>query len=154
MTTRSFPAVPQERRWYVVDAKEYTLGRLASHVAQILRGKHKPTYSPHVDHGDHVVVLNAAQIQLTGKKREKKTYFRYTGYMGGGRLKSLDEMMTNTPEEVVRRAVRGMLPKTRLGRQMIRKLKIYAGEVHPHEAQAPVAVTLGRTTENLAPNGE
>lgn len=149
MTTRSFPAQPQERKWYVVDAREYTLGRLASYVAQILRGKHKPIYSPHVDHGDHVVVLHARKVQLTGKKLEKKTYFRHTGYMGGGRTTSLESMMTHTPEEVIRRAVKGMLPKTRLGRQMIKKLKIYAGEAHPHEAQGPVAVTLGRTTENL-----
>ena len=149
MFTQSFTASAEERRWYVVDASEYPLGRLASRVAVILRGKHKPTYTPHVDHGDHVVVINAANVQLTGKKLEKKTYFRYTGYMGGGRIKTLENMMANEPEEVVRKAVKGMLPKTRLGRQMIKKLKIYRGSEHPHESQGPVAVTLTDTTESL-----
>jgi len=149
MPTQSFTAPPEERRWYVVDASEYVLGRLASRVAVILRGKHKPTYTPHVDHGDHVVVINAANVQLTGKKLEKKTYFRYTGYMGGGRIKTLQNMMAKEPEEVVRMAVKGMLPKTRLGRQMIKKLRIYRGSEHPHESQNPVAVTLTDTTESL-----
>ena len=149
MPTQSFTAPPEERRWFVVDASEYVLGRLASRVAVILRGKHKPTYTPHVDHGDHVVVINAADVQLTGKKLEKKTYFRYTGYMGGGRVKTLQNMMAREPEEVVRMAVKGMLPKTRLGRQMIKKLKIYRGSEHPHESQNPVAVTLTDTTESL-----
>jgi large subunit ribosomal protein L13 len=149
MSTQSFPAQPENRTWYVVDAGEYPLGRLASRVAIILRGKHKPIYSPHVDHGDHVVVINAALVQLTGKKREKKTYFRYTGYMGGAKIKTLEEMMIKTPEEVIRHAVRGMLPKTRLGRQMIKKLKIYRGSEHPHEAQNPKAVTLADTSEAL-----
>lgn len=149
MPTQSFTAPPEERRWYVVDASEYVLGRLASRVAVILRGKHKPTYTPHVDHGDHVVVINAANVQLTGKKLEKKTYFRYTGYMGGGRIKTLRNMMAKEPEEVVRMAVKGMLPKTRLGRQMIKKLRIYRGSEHPHESQNPVAVTLTDTTESL-----
>jgi len=118
-------------------------------VAVILRGKHKPTYTPHEDLGDHVVVINAANVQLTGKKLEKKTYFRYTGYMGGGRTKTLEDMMAKEPEEVVRKAVKGMLPKTRLGRQMIKKLKVYRGSEHPHESQNPVAVTLTDTTESL-----
>lgn len=149
MPTQSFTAPPEERRWFVVDASEYVLGRLASRVAVILRGKHKPTYTPHVDHGDHVVVINAANVQLTGKKLEKKTYFRYTGYMGGGRLKTLQNMMAKEPDEVIRMAVKGMLPKTRLGRQMIKKLKVYRGSEHPHESQNPVAVTLTDTTESL-----
>ncbi len=138
MPTPIVPADPAERTWYIVDAREYPLGRLASRVASVLRGKHKPSYSPHQDQGDHVVVVNAGEVQLTGKKRLNKTYFRYTGYSGGGRTDSLDEMMTTRPEEVVRRAVRGMLPKTRLGRQMIKKLKVYAGENHPHQAQDPL----------------
>ncbi len=137
MSTPTIPADPANRTWYVADARDYTLGRLASRVATVLRGKHKPIYSPHLDHGDHVVVINAAEVQLTGKKLLNKTYFRYTGHMGGGRLTPLSEMMAETPEEVIRRAVRGMLPKTRLGRQMIKKLKVYAGPQHPHEAQGP-----------------
>lgn len=149
MTTQSFTAPPGDRKWYVVDAEEYTLGRLASRVAVILRGKHKPTYTPHVDHGDHVVVVNAARVKLTGKKLTTRTYLRYTGYTGGLKSKSLEEMMERAPEEVVRRAVRGMLPKTRLGRQMIRKLKIYRDSEHPHEAQNPIPVTLSGTTEPL-----
>lgn len=142
MATESFPGQPENREWLVVDAGEVPLGRLASRVATILRGKHKPIYSPHVDHGDHVVVVNADKVRLTGKKLEKKTFFRHTGYIGGGRTTPLSEMMATRPEEVVRRAVKGMLPKTRLGRQMIKKLKVYAGEKHPHEAQNPRAVSL------------
>jgi len=137
MSTPTIPAKPEDRTWYLVDARDYPLGRLASRVASVLRGKHKPVYSPHQDHGDHVVVVNAAQVLLTGKKRYNKTYFRHTGYIGGGKFDTLDEMMSTRPEEVIRRAVRGMLPKTRLGRQMIKKLKVYAGEEHPHQAQNP-----------------
>ena len=142
MPTESFPVKPDNREWYIVDAQEYPLGRLASRVATILRGKHKPIYSPHVDHGDHVVVVNAGKVQLTGRKLEKKTYFRHSGYIGGVRTTALSEMMATRPEEVVRRAVKGMLPKTRLGRQMIKKLKVYAGDKHPHEAQNPRTVSL------------
>lgn len=149
MSTQSFPSRPENRSWYVVDAEEYTLGRLASRVAVILRGKHKPIYTPHADNGDHVVVVNAAKVRLTGKKLEKKTYFRHTGYVGGVKTKTLDEMMRSKPEEVVRKAVRGMLPKTRLGRQMIKKLKVYRGPEHPHAAQSPSAVTLSDTHEAL-----
>jgi len=122
----------------VVDAQEFTLGRLASRVATVLRGKHKPIYSPHLDHGDHVVVINADKVRLTGRKLEQKTYFRHTGYMGGGRITALKDLMANRPEEVVHRAVRGMLPKNRLGRSMIRKLRIYSGIAHPHQSQNPV----------------
>ena len=145
MPTKSFSADPEGRNWYLVDAEKYPLGRLASRIAVILRGKHKPIYTPHADLGDHVVVVNAAKVQLTGKKLKKKTYFRHTGYMGGGKTQTLEELMTRRPEEVIRRAVKGMLPKNRLGRQMIRKLKIYQGEVHPHEAQAPTPVILSDT---------
>ena len=142
MTTPSFPAKPEARSWYVVDAKDYPLGRLASRVAIILRGKHKPIYSPHVDHGDHVVVVNAALVQLTGKKLVKKTFFRHTGYISGVKIDTLKECMATKPEEVVRRAVRGMLPKTRLGRSMLSKLKVYPGGEHPHRAQGPVPLRL------------
>jgi len=142
MSTKIVPPDPAHRTWYVVDAQSYTLGRLASQVARVLRGKHKPEYSPHQDHGDHVVVLNAAQVRLTGKKLGKKTFFRHTGYIGSVRIKTLEEMMSREPEEVVRRAVRGMLPKTRLGRRMIKKLKVYPGGEHPHAGQNPVPLGL------------
>lgn len=142
MPTETFPVRPEERSWYVVDAKDYPLGRLASRVAIILRGKHKAIYSPHIDHGDHVVVVNASQVQLTGKKLVKKTFFRHTGYISGVKIDTLKESMAKEPEEVVRRAVRGMLPKTRLGRSMLRKLKVYAGNEHPHKAQGPVPLRL------------
>jgi len=138
MSTPTFPVKAENSNWFVVDAQDYTLGRLASRVATVLRGKHKPIYSPHLDHGDHVVVINAEKVQITGRKLEKKTYFRYTGYIGGGRTTTLQELMAKAPEEVILKAVRGMLPKTRLGRSMIRKLKIYAGDKHPHAAQGPV----------------
>jgi large subunit ribosomal protein L13 len=144
MSTPIVPVKPQDRSWYVVDAQVYPLGRLASHVAAILRGKHRPEYSPHQDHGDHVVVVNASRVRLTGKKRSKKTYFRHTGYLGGVRIQTLEEVMAKAPEEVVRRAVRGMLPKTRLGRSMIKKLKVYPGADHPHRAQNPVSVRITR----------
>jgi len=140
MTTPTLPVRPEERDWYLVDAREYTLGRLASRVATLLLGKHKPIFSPHLDHGDHVVVVNAAMVQLTGKKLTKKTFFRHTGYISGVKIETLEEMMAKTPEEVVRRAVRGMLPKTRLGRSMIKKLRVYAGSDHPHGAQMPKAL--------------
>jgi large subunit ribosomal protein L13 len=145
-TTRSFPSDPGSRNWYVVDARDYTLGRLASRVATILKGKHKPIFTPHADNGDHVVVLHAGEVRLTGKKLRQKTYFRHTGYPSGGRLDTLEEMMTLRPEEVVRRAVKGMLPKTRLGRQMISKLKVYRGGDHPHRAQNPQPLPVPRRT--------
>jgi large subunit ribosomal protein L13 len=135
--TRSYAAEPESRDWYVVDAREYTLGRLASRVASILRGKHKPTFTPHADRGDHVVILHAAEVRITGKKLRDKTFFRHTGYPSGVKIDTLEAMMEKRPEEVVRRAVKGMLPKTRLGRQMISKLKIYRGGDHPHRAQNP-----------------
>jgi large subunit ribosomal protein L13 len=136
-TTRSFPTDPESRAWYVVDARDYTLGRLASRVATVLRGKHKPTYTPHADRGDHVVVIHADAVRLTGRKLRDKTFFRHTGYPSGVKIDTLEDMMATRPEEVVRRAVKGMLPKTRLGRQMIGKLKIYRGGEHPHRAQNP-----------------
>ncbi len=128
------------RRWYLVDADGVVLGRLAAQVARVLRGKHKPEYTPHVDCGDGVIVINAAQIRLTGGKPQQKTYFRHSGYMGGGRLIPFKRMIERKPEWVIRRAVQGMLPKTKLGRQMMKKLRVYAGSEHPH---------AGLTTEPL-----
>ncbi len=120
------------RVWYLVDADGVVLGRLAAEVARVLRGKHKPEFTPHVDCGDGVIVINAARVRLTGRKPEQKTYFRHSGYMGGAKLIPFKRMLERRPEFVVRRAVRGMLPKTKLGRQMIKKLRIYAGSDHPH----------------------
>jgi large subunit ribosomal protein L13 len=126
-----------ERSWYAIDADGLVLGRLATEVARLLRGKHKPTFTPHLDTGDHVIVLNADKIVLTSDKGEKVFVHRHSGYPGGIRSQSYGDLMRTKPEEAVRRAVRGMLPKNRLGRQMIKKLKVYAGPVHPHAAQRP-----------------
>jgi large subunit ribosomal protein L13 len=126
-----------ERRWYVVDAEGKTLGRLATHIADTLRGKGKPQYTPHVDTGDFVVVVNAEKIQVTGKKLDDKMVYRHSGYPGGLKVRPLREELERRPTEVLRRAVKGMLPKNRLARKQILKLKIYAGPEHPHEAQAP-----------------
>ena len=126
-----------ERHWYVVDAEGKTLGRLATRIADTLRGKGKPQYTPHVDTGDFVVVVNAEKIQVTGNKLDQKRYFRHSGYPGGLRSRTLREQLERRPEEVLRTAVKGMLPKNRLARQQINKLKIYAGPEHPHEAQKP-----------------
>ncbi len=126
-----------ERRWWVVDAEDKVLGRLASEIAQILRGKHKPMFTPHLDTGDFVVVVNAEKVRLTGNKAESKTYFRHTGYMGGEKLIPFRRMMEKHPERVIELAVKGMLPKNNLGRLMRRKLKVYAGPEHPHAGQQP-----------------
>ena len=126
-----------ERRWYVVDAEGQTLGRLATRVADTLRGKRKPEYTPHVDTGDFVVVVNAEKIAVTGKKLEQKTYYRHSGYPGGLRARTLADELQRRPTEVVRKAVRGMLPRNRLARRQLGKLKVYAGPDHPHEAQKP-----------------
>ena len=125
------------RQWFVVDAAGRTLGRLASEIATILKGKKKPTYSPHLDVGDYVVVINAEKIAVTGRKLEEKVYHRHTGYPGGLRSVSLREQMKRHPTFAVRAAVKGMLPKNRLGRKMLKKLKVYAGPEHPHQAQQP-----------------
>jgi len=125
------------RRWYVVDAKDQVLGRLATKVAGLLRGKGKPDFTPHVDCGDFVVVINAAHVRLTGKKWTQKVYYRHTGYPGGIRSVTPEKLIRTRPEQLVRNAVEGMLPKNRLGRQLARKLKVYAGATHPHEAQQP-----------------
>ena len=131
------------RVWYVVDADGVVLGRLASEVAKILRGKHKPTFAPHLDTGDHVVVVNAAKVRLTGEKEGKKIYYRHSQYPGGLREIPYGQMAERQPQRVVEQAIRGMLPKTRLGRQMLRKLSVYAGPDHPHGAQRPTALRIG-----------
>jgi large subunit ribosomal protein L13 len=136
---RTYQATPQDRErvWYVVDADGKTLGRLATQIADVLRGKRKPTYTPHVDVGDFVIVVNAEKVAVTGDKREKKLYWRHSGYPGGIRSRTLGDLLEKRPEEVIRKAVKGMLPRNRLARQQLRKLKIYAGPVHPHQAQKP-----------------
>jgi large subunit ribosomal protein L13 len=125
------------RRWFVVDAQGKVLGRLASRIAMVLRGKNKPVFTPHADVGDFVVVVNAAQVRLTGNKLDNKMYYRHSGYMGGIKEISARHLLKKKPEEVLRHAVRGMLPKNSLGRQLLKKLKIYAGGAHPHQAQGP-----------------
>jgi large subunit ribosomal protein L13 len=129
-----------ERRWYVVDAEGETLGRLATRIADTLRGKRKPTYTPHVDSGDFVVVVNAEKVSVTGKKLDDKRYYRHSGYPGGIRSRTLREQLDRQPTEVIRTAVKGMLPRNRLARRQIVKLKVYAGPNHPHEAQNPEAL--------------
>jgi len=126
-----------QRRWWIVDADGQVLGRLASRVAGILRGKHKPIFTPHLDTGDYVVVINAAKVRLTGKKPEQKTYFRHSGYMGGEKFIPFRRMLEKHPERVIELAVKGMLPKNHLGRQMRKKLRVYAGPTHPHAGQQP-----------------
>ena len=142
MRTFSPKASDIQRAWIVIDAEGLVLGRLATEVARILRGKHKPTFAPHMDMGDHVVIVNADKIVVTSDKAEKKVYYRHSGYPGGISKQTLGEVMATKPEEVIRKAVRGMIPKTRLGRAQIKKLKIYAGPDHPHSAQQPQVLDL------------
>ncbi|MCC7103748.1 MAG: 50S ribosomal protein L13 [Chloroflexi bacterium] len=123
------------RSWHVIDASDRTLGRLATEVATLLRGKHKPTFAPHMDSGDHVVVVNAERIQVTGRKLQQKVYYRYSGYPGGLKSRTLEQQLAKFPDRVVEAAVRGMLPRNALGHQIIKKLHIYAGPTHPHEGQ-------------------
>ena len=130
------------RAWYVVDAEGLVLGRLATEVARVLRGKHKPIYAPHMDTGDHVIVVNADKVVLTAGKAEKKVAYRHSGYPGGLRRQAYVDLLAKRPEEAVRRAVKGMLPKNALGRKMLSKLKVYAGPTHPHTAQGPKALEL------------
>ena len=136
---KTYVATPanRQRDWYVVDAEGQTLGRLATQIADALRGKRKPEYTPHCDTGDFVVVVNAAKVAVTGDKLASKLYHRHTGYPGGLRTRTLGEMLERRPEEVIRKAVTGMLPRNRLAREQIRKLKVYAGPEHPHQAQQP-----------------
>jgi large subunit ribosomal protein L13 len=139
---KTFVATPanRERNWVLVDASGKTLGRLATRIADALRGKRKPEYTPHIDTGDFVVVVNAEKIAVSGNKREQKIYYRHSGYPGGLRTRTLEEMLERRPEEVIRLAVKGMLPRNRLGRQQLRKLRVYAGPDHPHEAQKPKSI--------------
>jgi large subunit ribosomal protein L13 len=141
---RTYVTKPEdvERDWYIVDASGQTLGRLASEVAQVIRGKHKPIYSPSIDVGDYVIVVNAEKIHVTGRKLDQKMYYRHSGYPGGIKEMTLGRMLEEHPTRVIELAVKGMLPKTRLGRKMIKKLKVYAGPEHPHQAQEPEAMEL------------
>ena len=141
---KTFVATPETRQrdWYVIDAEGKTLGRLATQIANALRGKRKPEYTPHVDTGDFVVVVNAEKVRVTGNKRSDKLYRRHSGYPGGLRSRSLGQMLERRPEEVIRLAVRGMLPRNRLARQQLGKLKVYAGPDHPHEAQKPAPLEI------------
>jgi large subunit ribosomal protein L13 len=141
---KTYVATPsdRERNWLLVDAEGQTLGRLATQIADALRGKRKPTYTPHIDTGDFVVVVNAEKIAVTGDKRHAKLYHRHSGYPGGLKTRTLNDMLERRPEEVIRLAVKGMLPRTRLGRKQLTKLKVYAGPDHPHAAQQPQALEL------------
>jgi large subunit ribosomal protein L13 len=141
---KTYSAKPREieQSWYLVDADARTLGRLATQIADVLRGKGKPQYTPHVDTGDFVVVVNAEKVRVTGKKLEQKIYYRHSGYPGGLKERTLAEQLERRPEEVLRRAVKGMLPKNRLAAVQLRKLKIYAGPEHPHEAQNPTPLEI------------
>lgn len=136
---KTYVAKPEtrDRKWYVVDAEGQTLGRLATQLADLLRGKRKPDYTPHIDTGDFVVVVNAEKIRVTGNKMDSKIYWRHSGYPGGIRSRTLREMLERQPEEVIRKAVKGMLPRNKLARQQLTKLKVYAGPDHPHAAQSP-----------------
>ena len=131
-----------QKEWYIVDAKDEVLGRLASVVAMVLRGKHKPSFTPHVDCGDYVIVINAEQIKLTGNKMTEKQYVRHSGYPGGQRMQTPEDLLSKKPLAVVERAVKGMLPKSRLGSELFRNLHVFAGEKHPHEAQQPKTLDL------------
>jgi large subunit ribosomal protein L13 len=141
---KTFVANPstRQRDWYVVDAEGKTLGRLATQIAETLRGKHKPEYTPHIDTGDFVIVINAEKVAVTGNKLRDKRYWRHSGYPGGIRSRTLAEMLERRPEEVIRKAVRGMLPRNRLARKQLTKLKIYAGPDHPHAAQQPTEMEV------------
>ena len=141
---KTFVATPStaERNWYVVDASGKTLGRLATQIADALRGKRKPEYTPHIDTGDFVIVVNAEKISVTGDKRSAKLYHRHSGYPGGLKTRTLQEMLDRRPEEVLRKAVKGMLPRNRLARMQLKKLKVYAGPEHPHQAQKPETLEI------------
>ena len=142
---KTYTATPadRERNWLLVDADGKTLGRLATQIADALRGKRKPAYTPHIDTGDFVVVVNAEKIHVTGKKRSDKRYYRHSGYPGGLRWRSFDEMQSRRPEEIIRLAVKGMMPRNRLARKQLTKLKVYSGPEHPHNAQKPQPMEMG-----------
>ncbi len=141
---KTFSAKPESvnRGWYLVDASGKTLGRLASELARRLRGKHKPEYTPHVDTGDYIVVINAEKVRVTGRKLSDKMYYHHTGYIGNMKSESLEKMLDRAPERVLTLAVKGMLPRNTLGRQMLKKLKVVSGNTHPHEAQQPTALEI------------
>lgn len=143
MKTYNVKAGEIEREWWIVDAADKTLGRLSTLIAQVLRGKHKPTFVPHLDNGDFIIVTNAEKIRVTGNKEEQKEYFRHSGFPGGARFTTLKQMREAHPERIIEHAVKGMLPHNRLGRAQLKKLKIYAGENHPHEAQQPKPLKIG-----------
>jgi len=144
MRIKTYTPKPEDiqREWFVVDAKDQNLGRLATQIAHILRGKHKPMFSPHTDVGDYIIVLNCAKVQVTGNKLDEKIYYRHSGYPGGLYQRTMREQLAKFPDRVLHEAVRGMLPKNKLGRQMIKKLKLYPGETHPHAAQKPKELDL------------
>ena len=144
MTTFMQKKAEVERKWYIIDATDLPLGRVASKAAHILRGKHKVTFTPHVDCGDYVIILNASNVKLTGNKLTDKMYYNHSGYTGGLRIRSAKEMKERYPEEMIERAVKGMLPKGRLGRAMYKKLFVYATDTHPHMAQKPQTIEVGR----------
>jgi large subunit ribosomal protein L13 len=143
MKTISAKPETVKRDWYVVDASEKTLGRLSTQIALRLRGKHKPEFTPHVDTGDYIVVINAEKIRVTGRKATDKTYYRHTGYPGGIKEMSFEKLIQHKPERVIELAVKGMMPRNPLGRDMLRKLKVYAGDAHPHSAQSPLELNIG-----------
>lgn len=143
MKTISAKPETVKRDWYVVDASEKTLGRLSTQIALRLRGKHKPEFTPHVDTGDYIVVINAEKIRVTGRKATDKMYYRHTGYPGGIKEMSFEKLIQHKPERVIELAVKGMMPRNPLGRDMLRKLKVYAGDAHPHSAQSPLELNIG-----------
>jgi len=140
--TRFIKTEDADRKWHVIDAKDLVLGRLATKVATIIRGKHKPIFTPNMDTGDFVIVVNADKVKLTGKREDKKTYFSHSMYPGGVKIKTFAELKDKNPDFIIRNAVKGMLPKNRLGRKLIKKLKVYAGTEHPHSAQKPEPLSL------------
>lgn len=140
--TRFIKTEDADKKWYVVDAKDQVLGRLAAQIAKVIRGKNKPTFTPNMDTGDFVIVINAEKIKLTGKRETQKTYFSHSMYPGGGKFKSFQEVIQKNPSFVIETAVKGMLPKTKLGKHIIKKLKVYAGETHPHSAQKPEVLSF------------
>ncbi len=152
MTVRTFSpkAADVQRQWHVIDASDVVLGRLASQAATLLRGKHKPIFAPHVDTGDFVIIMNAAKVVLTGNKLAGKRAYRHSGYPGGLRSVGYGDLMATRPERAVTKAVKGMLPKNSLGRQMLRKLKVYAGPEHPHQAQRPVPFEIAQVSQQAA----
>ena len=147
MRTYSPKAGEVTRQWHVIDATDVVLGRLASHTAVLLRGKHKPTFAPHVDTGDFVIIVNADKVALSGNKREQKHDYRHSGYPGGLRATSYTELIAKNPERAVEKAIRGMLPKNSLARQQLSKLKVYAGDTHPHQAQKPVPYEISQVAQ-------